>query len=130
MKPNICQKYWPSTGRATGQDREAIIRHFLTDAWVYQTGPYLPIEGFWLPALGEGLIVAENETAGIALLRKRNAANGPNPVIAIPDANLAAIRHLREAGYKGFRKIQLMHYGPMKDWRPEMIYNRIGGYLG
>ncbi|MBK7869843.1 MAG: GNAT family N-acetyltransferase [Saprospiraceae bacterium] len=111
---------------ATGEDRSAILKRFTSDAWVFTSQD--EIEGFYLPRLGDGLIIAKTEAAGLSLLqfRQEKARN----FVVIPQENIIACNFLKDQGYEMYRRAVLMRLGPMKTWNPQMIYSRIGGYLG
>lgn len=110
---------------ATGEDRSALLERYLAKAWVFESDLQTSIQGFYLPDLGEGLIVAGNANAGTALLAFRNQAQ-----IVIPSENKAAVAYLETQGYTSFRTATLMYLGKNKKWIPSMIYSRIGGYAG
>ena len=50
----------------TGESREAFLRRYLRGAWVH-SGAGDTLDGYYLPELGTGLLVAENDEAGLAL---------------------------------------------------------------
>jgi GNAT superfamily N-acetyltransferase len=111
--------------RASGEDRSAMLQHHLNKAMVaLEDGK---MTGFLLPNLGEGLIVAGTQNAGLALakLRLQNAA-----VSVVPDRNRVAINMLTMQGFSHYRTGVRMYLGEMLDFHPGMIYNRIGGNLG
>jgi len=112
--------------QATGEDRSAVLRRFLETAFLYlkEQQP----EGFYLPKLGDGLVVAANAIAGTSLLRFREMQG--KFFITVPIQNETALEFIQENGYHFYRKAILMRFGEMKHWRPEMIYSRVGGYLG
>lgn len=113
--------------RATGEDRSDILRRFLSTSHVYLHDNQV-LEGFYMPALGDGLIVATTPTAGRSLLRLREMQG--KFFITIPTQNEDALAFIQENGYTSYRKAILMRIGDMKTWQPEMIYSRVGGYLG
>ncbi len=113
--------------RAFGEDRSPILKHFLPNGFVYQS-PNRKISGFYLPDLGEGLIIATDGESGNALFQKR--AREKIVKVVVPEANRTFCRHLSDRGYRVFRTGFMMNLGPDKNWQPEMIYSRIGGYLG
>ncbi len=112
---------------ANGEDRWSVLTHFLKDAKMYaKDGAPL---GFFLPYLGDGLVMARKKDVGIALLKERARTIG-KPYTIIPESNKEAIAFLEAENYKVVRYANLMHLGPMKHWEPRFIYSRIGGYLG
>lgn len=112
---------------ATGEDRSAILQRFLPDSHVY-LNEEKEVEGFYMPGLGEGLVVANTPRGGTSLVRLREMQG--NFYNVIPTQSGEALRYLHAEGYQYFRKAILMRYGEMKSWKPEMIYSRVGGYLG
>ena len=86
------------------------------------------VSGFYIPYLGEGPIFANTIEAGIELMRLKysNAERA-----TIPNENHLGIEFLQKIGFvetetKGTRMI----LGKEIAWKPEMIYNRIGGNFG
>jgi GNAT superfamily N-acetyltransferase len=97
--------------------------HF-KNGYVYSSGK---IEGFYLPTFGDGLIIADNPSAGIELLKLHLHSNNK---IAFPKDNLAATNYLDEKGFKEFSTGKRMRIGKKRNVKLENIYNRIGGNLG
>nr|HQU52760.1 hypothetical protein [Saprospiraceae bacterium] len=82
-----------------------------------------------LPRLGDGLTIATNTEDGLALLTRRQSSG--KSYLVIPEANVWLCHYLSHRQYTVFRTAQLMVLGAgKKPWRPEMIFNRIGGYAG
>lgn len=113
--------------RATGEDRSDILRRFLSTSHLYLNDNQA-LEGFYMPALGDGLIVATTPTAGRSLLRLREMQG--KFFITIPTQSEDALAFIHKNGYTSYRKAIFMRNGKMKTWQPEMIYSRVGGYLG
>jgi GNAT superfamily N-acetyltransferase len=109
----------------SGEERMMEIERCVEDGYVYLAGRTL--EGFYLPALGEGLIVAATPTAGLALMKLR-LSNHDNAVF--PVDNLHASQHLYTQGYKEFRRARRMRLGEKRPWQPAALYNRIAGNIG
>ena len=104
---------------------------------MFQLMPHLPhgfiyvqdnnVEGYYLPTLGEGLIVATTTTAGqelmkLRLITKENAS--------FPLDNFAAIEFMSQNFSKEYKTTKRMRLGRKRNWQPTNIYNRIGGNLG
>lgn len=85
------------------------------------------VKGYYLPSLGNGLIIAENEHAGIALMHYRLENNYYG---ILPSANKAGILFLEQNGLTQFRISRRMFIGKKRNWKKENIYNRISGQLG
>ena len=112
---------------ASGEDRHLMLQFHFDNCFVHSSNTS-SIDGFHMPDLGEGLIVAQTTAAGFQLFEKRQSAG--KPIIVIPKENFAMRQILEEKGYQAYREAQFMKIGPMKSWRPEMIYGHIGGNLG
>lgn len=108
------------------EDREVLLKDHLDGAKVYIENNEL--KAYYLPALGEGLIIAINSEIGIELMKLKYV----NEVKAvIPEQNKAAIDFLLQNGYvlsttTGTRMIR----GDRINWQAENIFGRIGGNFG
>lgn len=109
----------------SGEDRIFHLEKYLHDGFVYQNNTV--IEGFYLPAFGEGLILATTKEAGIELMKMR-FANHDNA--CFPKDNTHAVDFLYKYGYKEFKTAKRMRLGKQRQWNPSNIYNRIGGNIG
>lgn len=109
----------------SGENRQRVIQDKLPGTIVYMNNNR--IEGFYIPHFGDGLIIAENESAGIELL-KLKISNSDR--VVIPRLNKAARNFLIESGFKETIKARRMIYGPAFTWKPECLFSRIGGKLG
>lgn len=85
------------------------------------------VVGFYLPNFGEGIILAEQPSAGIELL-KLHLAN--NDKVVFPIDNSSAMQFMTQHSSEFFRKAKRMRLGLKREWIPSTIYNRIGGNLG
>ena len=110
---------------ASGEDRRTLIsEHFYASRIFVNKGK---VQGNYMVLLGEGLIVAENTFAGEELLRWHL----PHVTeITLPEANAAAIEFLQLRKYTEQRRVLRMVRGPKLNWRPEMLWGRIGNNLG
>jgi GNAT superfamily N-acetyltransferase len=111
---------------ATGERRELLLSPFLKDARLYVRNNIMM--GYLIPGLREGLIIAENDEAGFALM---NAKYATVDKAILPADNKAGVEFLLKHGFadsgkKGTRMI----LGKDIPWKPEMIYSRIGGNVG
>lgn len=109
----------------TGEERMMLLEPYLTSGYVYQDKQ--GIEGFYLPALGEGLIIAKTNIAGIELLKMRLATKDH---AAFPVDNVEATKFLYQHNFKEVRRAKRMSLGKKRSWLPTRLYNRIGGNLG
>lgn len=110
---------------ASSEDRSALLEPHWSNACFITKGERLT--GFYMPALGEGYILATLQESGLVLLRRKHC-DGATGVI--PEENRHAIRYLEANGYSEYRRGVRMVYGQHLPWRPEWIYGRIGGNLG
>ena len=109
----------------SGEDRMVHIEEHLANAMVYHTGN--KVQGYYLPTLGEGLIIASSEMAGIELLKLHLKHNSR---VAIPKENNAAQHFLQETGFGEVSVIKRMRLGNERKTQLANIYNRIGGNVG
>jgi GNAT superfamily N-acetyltransferase len=109
----------------SGEDRKSLVAGHLSNALLYIDHGRL--DGFYLPELGEGLVIADTRQAGLELLKVRCAHSAK---VVLPAANSDAIRILNELGFNETARARRMVSGPAIAWRPGKIYARIGGNLG
>ncbi len=112
--------------KVSGENRERLLAGFLKNSKVYLKNGI--VEGFYLPDLKEGPIIADTEEAGLALMEIKY----PNGDCAtLPSENIAGKKFLEDNGFeKRDKKGTRMIYGKEIQWKPEKIYSRIGGNLG
>ncbi|MEO6288778.1 MAG: GNAT family N-acetyltransferase [Ginsengibacter sp.] len=111
--------------RVSGEDRLINLAQYLEGGFVYQENNI--VEGFYLPALGEGLIIANTNLPGQELMKFRLATRDD---AVFPVDNLSATELMRQYNLKEFRRAKRMRLGTKRTWQPASIYNRIGGHLG
>ena len=109
----------------SGEERGKILSKHLAGSWIYEEDS--DVIGFYLPELGQGLTVASNPEAGIALMKTRLSRKNKD---WLPVDNKDGIRFLKENGFKEFRRSKRMVLGKPFIWRPEKLYSPIGGNLG
>ena len=112
--------------RISGENRESLIEMHLANSLIYLENEEL--SGFYLPNLGEGLIIADNSMAGIELMKTKYSKADK---AVIPSENQIGIDFLKDNGFilsetKGKRMI----LGKDIVWKPECIFSRIGGNFG
>lgn len=110
----------------TGENRSQMLCQFLSHAWVYLNKN--KIDGFFLPDFGEGMIIANDDKAGIALLTFKNTLKAGKCVL--PDENQAGIIFLKTKGFNSFLKAPRMVLGEKIKWKPACIFSRAGGFYG
>ncbi|RCH55726.1 hypothetical protein DJ568_07525 [Mucilaginibacter hurinus] len=111
--------------QASGEDRMLHLQLFLKGGYVYLSDNI--VNGFYLPGWGEGLIIANNSSAGIALMQLRLATKN---YAAFPSENKDAIAFMHQIGSSPFQSVKRMCFGPSMPWQPQYLYNRIRGNLG
>ena len=109
----------------SGEDRSQHLGDFWADSFIYLQNEN--IEGFYLPNLGDGLIVANTPEAGIELMKKRFQKFN---MASFPQANKAAQDFMESHGYKPVATPARMHFEKPMSWKPEGLYNRVGGNIG
>lgn len=114
--------------RATGEVRAGVLLPHIKQGHVYPGADPKTIDGFYLPTLGEGLIVAESSRAGSALMKFRLATTKPAPVM--PAGNQHANRLLVDWGFKLRDSASRMVRNGEDPLDPQRIFNRIGGHVG
>jgi GNAT superfamily N-acetyltransferase len=112
----------------TGEERQPFLSNFLADAWVHEPVPGGSPDGFFLPGLGNGLILAGNNQAGLALLGFRLGLGSKMAVV--PDANLTAVEFLQQHGFQETNRAPRMLLGAGVNWMPQHVYSRGSGYCG
>jgi hypothetical protein len=110
----------------SGEDRARLLAPHLETAKITVDQNHLT--GYYLPSLGEGLIVAETPEAGAALMSEKYRGGEARAVL--PQENEAGISFLSKNGFIQFLTGSRMHLGAEITWQPSKIYNRIGGNLG
>lgn len=111
--------------KVSGEDRSALLVDKIANCHIYRVNG--KTFGYYLPELGEGLIVAENKTAGIELMKLKYSVSTKG---ALPIENKEGIAFFKENGFVETKKAKRMVWGEEFSWRPEQIYSRIGGNLG
>lgn len=109
----------------TGENREnRLNEHFQSSSVFFSEGK---VNGAYFPDLGEGLIIAYEEEAGIELikLRLRKMKNA-----FFPKDNQAAFEFYSRGNFKFDKYAKRMRLGKKKIWHPENMYNRVSGQIG
>lgn len=124
-KPSFLGAILELDRKASDEDRSLIIQDHLANARVICTKSEL--YAYYLPTLGEGLIISRDEVAGQELMRLRLSVRARH---VVPEGNTRAINFLLENGFEPYRKAVRMVLGEPVHFKPEWIYSRIGGNLG
>jgi hypothetical protein len=110
----------------SGENREKLIKEYLDNSIIYVENN--EIKGYYLTDLGEGLIFADTDKAGLELMKIKYS--GIDKAV-LPYDNVAGIEFLKRNGFaetdtKGTRMI----LGKNINWKPDKIFSRIGGNYG
>ncbi len=109
----------------SGEDRSMRLLEYKNDFVVFC--PHGTVEGFFLPSLGDGLIVATNTEAGIELMKHRNKTKN---IATLPVDNNVAVEFLLQNNFKHYRTAKRMTLGHKRKWIPQMLFNRVSGQIG
>lgn len=109
----------------SGEYRMDELWPHLNSSFVYLSSD--KVLGYYLPTLGEGLIVAKDSTAGLALLQFHISSGSS---LVLPQNNIDATSFLYDAGYTAYRSAKRMYLGEDIPVKFSAIYNRIGGNIG
>lgn len=108
-----------------GEDRSNSIKAHVLNGKVYKSGK--GIDGYYLPTLVDGPIVATTPKAGIELMKYRLQDRND---ISFPADNLAAKGFMAELGLPFLKSEKRMRLGRDRGPLFSSIYNRIGGKVG
>ena len=109
----------------SGEDRSEHLGAFLEDSFVYFENQ--KVEGVYFSSFGDGLIVANTATAGIELMKKRFQKFN---MASFPQENKTAHDFMRFHSYSSINTHARMHFQKPMPWKPEGLYNRVGGNIG
>jgi GNAT superfamily N-acetyltransferase len=109
----------------SGEDRSQHLEMSLPDSFIYLENK--KVEGVYFPSFGDGLIVAKTETAGLELMKKRFQKFN---MACFPEENKLAHDFMLSTGYEPVTNPARMHFGEEMPWKPEGLYNRVGGNIG
>ena len=112
--------------KISGESREALLIDFLKGSKVFFQNN--SVQGYYIPDLGEGLIIADAISAGLELMKVKYS--GIDKAV-IPAKNSAGISFLMQNGFvKIPTKGTSMTFGADVKWNPDKIFSRIGGNFG
>ncbi|RPH31727.1 MAG: N-acetyltransferase [Bacteroidales bacterium] len=110
----------------SGENREKLLKNYLNKSSVFISNKV--IDGFYIPGLGEGPIMALTINAAKELMRHKYSTVDK---ATIPSENQVGIELIKEFGFIETNTIgKRMILGKDIEWKPEMIYSRIGGNFG
>jgi N-acetylglutamate synthase-like GNAT family acetyltransferase len=111
--------------QVSGEDRIKLLDQHLSDGFLYLQDN--KTQGFYLPNLGDGLIIATTNSAGQELMKLRLKSKD---FASFPIDNSSATEFMRQNNLNEIRIQKRMRLGKKRNWQPRSIYNRIGGNLG
>jgi len=111
--------------KMTGENRIPLLSDYLKNAVIYIENN--SVLGYYIPDMKEGLIVADTEKAGLELMKLKYATVDK---AVLPTGNIAGCQFLLQHGFIQTKIGTRMVYGKNTDWKPTMMYSRIGGNLG
>lgn len=125
FEPKFTAQLFALDQQVSGEGRSVVLsEHFeMTKLYLNHT----TLEGFYMPTLADGLIVANTPNAGIELMKERLQTNN---VAALPINNTIAIHFLEQQNWQIYRTSKRMFRGEKRTWQPQNLYNRISGQLG
>ena len=112
----------------SGEGRAPLLSRFLATGWVHEQEAGGRVDGYYLPDLGSGLVIAANDDAGMSLLRLR-LRHAPSLVV-VPDENEVARKWLVSNGYSETLAAPRMCLGPEVVWKANHVFSRGAGYCG
>ncbi len=111
--------------QVSGEDRMFHLQQHLSNGFVYVVDD--TVEGYYLPTMGEGLIIATTSAAGQALMKLRLITKD---FVVFPIDNIPATTFIQQHPFTEVRRQKRMRLGKKRNWQSANIYNRIGGNLG
>lgn len=111
--------------QVSGEDRILVLEQHLSDGYIYLIDN--EVQGFYMPNLGNGLIIAATNTAGEELMKLRLRSKD---FAAFPVDNTNLSTFMKQYNFKEDRSEKRMILGRKRNWQPQNIYNSIGGNLG
>lgn len=109
----------------SGERRQKLLLpHLKQSKLILEHGKVL---GFYLPTLGEGLILAKSTEVGVQLMTYKHEKVD---TAVIPSDNIAATEFLISQNFKQVRTAPRMYLGKPLNWQSQAMFGRIGGNLG
>lgn len=124
-QPSFMEQIFLLDEEVSGEARTAIIGLHINQSKLFLLNGKL--QGVYFPTLGEGLILAKSNQAGIELAKYRLL---DHPKSVVPEQNLAVIQFLESMNMSINRTGTRMYIGQPVHPKTKMVYNRIGGNMG
>jgi len=122
---NHAEKIFSLDRAVSGEKRFELLVDRLETAFVFERGGN--VAGFYIPDLGEGLIIANDAEAGIELMKARLSNTNKS---VLPVCNEKATEFLRANGFVEIKRAKRMILGKKFEWQPAKFFNRAGGNVG
>lgn len=110
---------------ASGESRSGLFSGYLSNAFIFEKDGHL--SGFYLPTYADGMIIADNEVAGIELMKLRLQNNH---LAILPSDNKKGIQFLENNDFREYKSLKRMRLGKYREWHPKLYFNRISGQVG
>ncbi len=109
----------------SGEGRCRLLKKHFQNSYIHLSGGR--VDGYYLPGLGEGLIIADNDRAGLDLLRLKLSRSNKN---VLPAGNRPGMVFMQENGFRETKRATRMVRGQKFPWQPDKMFGRIAGNLG
>lgn len=106
------------------QRQKLLVPHLQQSKLILEEGK---VAGFYVPTLGEGLILAKSSDAGLELMAYKHLEID---AAVIPSENALANEFLISQNFTQIRTAPRMYLGKPLHWKAHAMYARIGGNLG
>ena len=79
-----------------------------------------------MPDLGDGVVLATENKAGIELLKYKHSAK--KCISILPEENEMGNQFFENNGFDLYNQAYRMVYGKEVNWKPKSVFCRIGGF--
>jgi GNAT superfamily N-acetyltransferase len=110
----------------SGEYREQMIKQFFSSGYVYEEKNSGIISGYFLPDLGDGVILASGNIAGIELLKFKHTLKKCRTVL--PEENYVGNEFLLDNRFELQNQAYRMVLGKEVNWKPQSVFCRIRGF--
>lgn len=107
------------------ENRWRTLGTYIESAYVFINNEFL--QGYYIPTLGEGLIIASTPSAGLELLKLHLKSTNR---LSLPKDTTVVLDFLNRLGHTPFKTAKRMSVGVKHSVKYDQIYNRIGGNIG
>ena len=123
---NDCDGVFALDSAVTGEDRRFMLCGHAEKGYVYERTD--GIRAFYLPDMGNGMIISDDTEAGLELLKLKHSTG--DRISVFPEENRAASELLLGCGFIEYDRSSRMCRGEDYRWNPENVFCRIAGYIG